>query len=59
MKRFVPIAKMSKKAQKAYYANKRSTWGQVKPATITISSGKYYDRKKEKQNDRRIGMFDI
>ncbi|MDQ9823425.1 hypothetical protein RFZ44_08725, partial [Acinetobacter sp. 163] len=29
MEKFIPINKKSKKAQKAYYAKKRNTWGEL------------------------------
>lgn len=49
MKRFVSLDKMSKKAQKEYYANRRKTWGSIDPATKSFSNGKAYNRKKERQ----------
>lgn len=57
MEKFIPINKKSKKAQKAYYAKERNTWGELNPMTRTMSNGKGYNRKKLKQEDRRNGSF--
>ena len=59
-KSFVPISKQSKKTQKAYHSGQRSTWGILNPATRTMPSGKAYNRKKQKANDRsgRESSFD-
>lgn len=57
MEKFIPINKKSKKAQKAYYAKKRNTWGELNPMTRTMPNGKGYNRKKLKQEDRRNGSF--
>ena len=59
-KSFVPISKQTKKAQKAYYSLRRSTWGILNPATRTMPNGKAYNRKKQKANDRsgRESFFD-
>lgn len=53
MKQYVPLDKRSKKAQKEYYARRRSTWGDLNPVTRSVPSGKIYNRKKEK---RRIDV---
>jgi hypothetical protein len=53
MKPYVSIDKRSKKAQKEYYSRQRRTWGELKPATRSVPSGKVYNRKKDK---RRIGV---
>ena len=45
MARFVPIAKMSKKAAKELAKQKRVTWAQS-PVTRVVKSKKVYDRKK-------------
>ena len=47
--------KMSKKAQKEYYSRQRLTWGVLNPVTRSVPSGKTYNRKKDKQERRRIG----
>lgn len=55
MKQYVTIDKRSKKAQKAYYARCRCTWGELNPVTRSVPSGKTYNRNKDKQERRRIG----
>ena len=55
MGKFVSLDKRSKKAQKAYYAEHRITWGELNPVTKSVPSGKSYNRKKDKQALRRTG----
>ena len=55
MGKFVSPDKRSKKAQKAYYAERRITWGELNPVTRSVPSGKSYNRKKDKQTMRRAG----
>lgn len=55
MKKYVSLDKRSKKAQKEYYAKQRLTWGILNPVTRSVPSGKTYNRKKDKQERRRIG----
>ncbi|MDO4458464.1 MAG: hypothetical protein Q4C42_00005 [Clostridia bacterium] len=52
-KKFVSVEKLSKKAKKAYYNEQRSTWGVANPATKVVESKKAYNRKKQKQSDRK------
>ena len=52
MKKYVPLDKRSKKAQREYYSEQRHTWGVLNPVTRSVPSGKTYNRKKEK---KRIG----
>lgn len=56
MKQYVTIDKRSKKAQKEYYSKQRRTWGVLNPVTRSVPSGKVYNRKKDKQERRRIGV---
>lgn len=53
MDRFVPIGKQSKKKQKEFNAKQRKTWGEFSPMTRTVPSGKAYNRKKLKADERR------
>ena len=53
MKQYVTIDKRSKKAQKEYYLKQRHTWGELNPVTRSVTSGKVYNRKKDKG---RIGV---
>ena len=55
MKQYVTIDKRSKKAQKEYYSKQRGTWGVISPVTRSVPSGKTYNRKKDKQKNRKIG----
>lgn len=57
MDKFIPINKKSKKAQKEYYAKRRSTWGTLNPVTRTVPNGKKYDRNKLKQEDKKKGRM--
>lgn len=52
---FVTLDKRSKKARKAYYAKQRQTWGELNPVTRTMPNGKAYNRKKNKEKDKKIG----
>ena len=55
MKQYVSLDKRSKKAQREYYSKQRLTWGVLNPVTRSVPSGKNYNRKKDKQERRRIG----
>ena len=55
MKQYVTLDKRSKKAKKEYYSKQRLTWGVLNPVTRSVPSGKTYNRKKDKQERRRIG----
>jgi len=55
MEKFVSLNKQSKKAQKAFFAEQRRTWGNVNPVTRSVPSGKKYNRKKDKQAMLRTG----
>ena len=46
--KIIPINKQSKKAKRAYYANRRGSWNGVKPVTRVVESKKVYDRNREK-----------
>ena len=43
-----PLAKQSKRAQKAYYSRCRGSWHGVNPATKTMDSKKAYSRNRLK-----------
>ena len=47
-KQTVPLAKQSKRAQRAYHKKRRGTWGALTPVTRTVPSGKAYDRRRAK-----------
>ena len=48
MKKAIPLAKQSKKAQKQFHAKRRGSWYGLSPITRVIPSKKLYDRKKIK-----------
>ena len=54
MDNYISVDKRSKKAQKAYYAEARSNWGMINPAARIFSSPKAYDRKKGKNELRKM-----
>lgn len=56
MKTYVSIDKRSKKAQKEYYSGQRHTWNGLNPVTRTVPNGKAYNRNKDRQERRRIGI---
>lgn len=56
MKTYVSIDKRSKKAQKEYYSRQRHTWNGLNPVTRTVPNGKAYNRNKNRQERRRIGI---
>lgn len=59
MDKYIPINKQSKKQKKAYYSKHRNTWNGLNPVTRTVPNGKGYNRKKQKQEDRRSGRLSI
>ena len=54
MKKYIPLDKRNKKAQKEYYAGFRRTWDGVNPVTRTMRNGRAYNRKKDKEKLRKI-----
>ncbi len=46
MKKFVPLKKQSKAAQKEHAAAQRRTWEDVKPTLRVVESKKRYSRKR-------------
>ncbi|MBR5390570.1 MAG: hypothetical protein IK141_04655 [Clostridia bacterium] len=48
----VPIRKQSKKAQKKENARQRRNWNGLNPVSRTVPSGKVYNRKRLKREDR-------
>lgn len=56
MNNYVPVNKRTKKQQKVYYKQQRSTW-EINPVTRTVPNGKGYNRNKIKQEDRRSGRI--
>lgn len=46
MQKFIPFAKLSKKAQQAINKNRRKTWGNIDPVTKRPTNSKAYKRKK-------------
>ncbi len=56
MDKYIPLNKRTKKQQKEYHKQHRSTW-EINPATRTVPNGKGYNRNKIKQEDRRNGRM--
>lgn len=46
MQKFIPFAKLSKKAQQVINKNKRKSWGNIDPTTKRPENSKVYNRKK-------------
>ena len=53
MKKHVPLEKQQKSAQREHARSQRGDWGEVKPVTRVVESGKKYSRQKQKEADRR------
>ena len=54
MKRWIPLDKQSKKAQKEYHNKQRGSWNGVCPVTRAAPNRKAYDRSRIKQEDRQF-----
>lgn len=50
MKNFIPLEKMSKKAQREYYKKQRKDWGEISPVTRCPQNPKAYNRAKSKRD---------
>ncbi len=51
MEKFVPYEKLSKKKRRELDRRRRSDWGEIKPVSRRIESGKIYKRKKAKREE--------
>ena len=51
MEKFIPYEKLSKKKRRELDRRKRSDWGEIKPVSRKIESGKIYKRKKAKPEE--------
>ena len=51
MEKFIPYEKLSKKKRRELDRQKRNDWGEVKPVSRRIESGKIYKRKKAKREE--------
>jgi len=49
MKKYIPIAKQSKKQQKEHYSSQRGSWGVISPVTRKPQEPKIYNRKKHRR----------
>ena len=54
MKKFVPLEKQSKAAQKAYHSRQRNNWGTVNPLPRIEKDKTKYDRKRFKEGAREL-----
>ena len=52
MVNIVPLKKQSKRAQKEFHSKQRGSWYGISPVTRTVPSGRIYDRKRIKREDR-------
>lgn len=50
----VPLAKQSKRTQKAHYDKLRGSWNGVVPVTRVIPNKRAYDRKRARHADRNL-----
>ena len=51
--KLIPLAKQSKRKQRAYYTSRRGSWRGLSPVTRVVPSRKVYDRSRQKRADRR------
>ena len=49
MEKFIPYEKLSKKQRRQLDRRRRNDWGELKPVSRKIESGKIYNRKKAKR----------
>ncbi len=54
MKKFISVDKMSKKARKEYYSQKRKNWGGLSPVTRCPDNPKAYNRAKSKRDNGNV-----
>ena len=54
MKKFIPLEKQSKAAQKAYHSLQRNNWGTVNPVPRVEKDKTKYDRKRFKEGVRAL-----
>lgn len=54
--KFIPKEKLSKKKRKELDAQKRNSWGEIKPVTRLVESKKVYNRQREKVKTRDLDI---
>lgn len=52
--KFIPKEKLSKKKRRELDAQKRNSWGEIKPVTRLVESKKGYNRQREKVKTRNL-----
>ena len=52
--KFISREKISKKKRRELDAQKRNSWGEIKPVTRRVESRKDYNRQREKAKTRNI-----
>ena len=57
MEKFIPYEKLSKKKRRELDRQRRNDWGELKPVTRRIESGKIYKRKKAKPEEESDFAF--
>lgn len=50
MSNFIPLNKQSKKLQKEFHSQKRSSWNGVNPVSRIMTNKRIYNRKKQSKN---------
>ena len=55
--KLTPLAKQSKRRQRAFFAARRGSWNGISPVTRVARSRKTYDRNRLKQADCRISAL--
>lgn len=56
--KYIPLAKQSKRAQKAHHNKQRGSWNGVFPVTRIVPSKKVYDRHRAKKAENSITAKD-
>ncbi len=51
----VPLRKQSKKARKAYHAERRGNWAGISPVTRVVPEKTDYDRRRDRKEPCRLG----
>ena len=54
MRKYVPLEKMSKKAQREFHKQQRGSWYGISPVSKIVESKKKYDRNQIKRDSRTM-----
>ena len=50
--KLIPLEKQSRKQRKAVFSARRASWGNVNPVTRVRETGKAYDRRRARREER-------